>query len=124
MRIPLAGMLVAAVVMGVVRPAAAEDRMAAAPGVFSPGRLAPIVRQSVEAQPMRPQAQAASAQPRRQDSILNGGLIGAAIGAVGGSALMVASRGGSDNIPRAMLNVAVWPAFGGFAVGAMIDALH
>jgi membrane associated rhomboid family serine protease len=58
-----------------------------------------------------------------KDSILNGGLIGAAIGGVGGSFLIVAASGGSDDVPRAMLNVAVFPALGGFLVGALIDAM-
>jgi hypothetical protein len=38
---------------------------------------------------------------------------------VRGSALIVAAHGGSDDIPRAMLNVCA-----GFAAGALIDALH
>jgi hypothetical protein len=38
--------------------------------------------------------------------------------------LIVAASGGSDNIPRAMLNVCAPPALAGFAVGAIIDALH
>jgi len=51
-------------------------------------------------------------------------LIGAAIGGVGGSALIVAAHGGSDDIPRAMLNVCALPVVAGFAAGALIDALH
>jgi hypothetical protein len=39
----------------------------------------------------------------------------------GGSALIVASRGGSDDIGGAMLNVCVAPALEGFAVGAIVD---
>jgi hypothetical protein len=58
------------------------------------------------------------------DSIFNGGLIGAAIGGVAGSFLIVAAAGGSDNFPRAMLNVSLLPAAGGFALGAALDALH
>ena len=65
-----------------------------------------------------------SASSRRKDSILNGGFIGAAIGAVGGSALIVAAAGGSDDFPKAMLNVSAVPALGGFAAGALIDALR
>ena len=61
---------------------------------------------------------------RRRDSIWNRGLIGAAIGGVGGSALIVAAHGGSDDIPRAMLNVCALPVVAGFAAGALIDALH
>ena len=64
------------------------------------------------------------AHEEKRDSILNGGLIGAVIGGVGGSALIVASRGGSDNIPRAMWNVALLPTLAGFAAGAVIDGLR
>jgi hypothetical protein len=94
------------------------------PRVFSPERLEPFVRQAVEAAEVRRQAPATAGRTSRRDSIWNGGLIGAAVGGVGGSALIVASRGGSDNIPRAMLNVCVGPALAGFAAGAIIDALH
>ena len=99
-------------------PAQAEELKPKAPGVFSAERL----RQAVEAVP--PQRQSQTAAPRRRDPIWNGGLIGAAIGGVGGSALIVAAHGGSDNIGRAMLNVCVPPALAGFAVGAVIDALR
>jgi uncharacterized protein YcfJ len=60
----------------------------------------------------------------RRDSTLNGALIGAAIGGVGGSFLIVMASGGSDDFPRAMLNVAALPALGGFAIGALVDAMH
>ena len=66
---------------------------------------------------------AAAGQPKR-DSILNGALIGAAIGGVGGSALIVASSGGSDDIARAMWNVSLLPTLAGAAAGAVIDALR
>jgi len=51
-------------------------------------------------------------------------LIAAATGGVRGSALIVAAHGGSDDIPRAMLNVCALPVVAGFAAGALIDALH
>jgi predicted lipid-binding transport protein (Tim44 family) len=94
--------------------------------VFSAQRLEPFVRQAVASAPApaRQPSQDAARRSSGRDSIWNGGLIGAAIGGVGGSALIVASSGGSDNIPRAMLNVCVAPALAGFAVGAIIDALH
>jgi hypothetical protein len=123
MKVSRAGMLVAAALMSVASPVAAEEPARPGPGIFSPSRLAPYVRQAVEAQPGPSQAQA-SDRPKGKDSILNGALIGAAIGGVGGSALIVASRGGSDNIPRAMMNVAVLPTVFGAAVGAFVDALH
>ena len=84
----------------------------------------PFVRQAVKAAEVRRQAPVTAGRMSRRDSIWNGGLIGAAVGGVGGSALIVASRGGSDDIPRAMLNVGVGPALAGFAAGAIIDALH
>jgi hypothetical protein len=59
-----------------------------------------------------------------KDSVLNGGLIGAAIGGVGGSFLIVSALGGSDDFPRAMLNVAAIPALGGFLIGALIDSMN
>ena len=123
MRIPLAGLWVVTVGLSLAPPAAAEERRRPA-ALFTPSQLEPFVRQAVEASPAPSRAQDAGVRSPRRDSIWNGGLIGAAIGGVGGSALIVASRGGSDNIPRAMLNVCVPPALAGFAVGAIIDALN
>jgi len=111
MKIPLAGLLVVTTVMGIAPEAAAEERLRPLTPVFSQNRLAPFVQQALDRSP-------------RRDSIWNGALIGAAIGGLGGSALIVASHGGSDNIPRAMLNVCVPPALAGFAVGAIVDALR
>jgi hypothetical protein len=122
MRIPQAGLLVVAVMTGAAPPADAEETRGAA--LFTPSRLEPFVRQAIEARPAPRRAPGSAARSPRRDSIWNGGLIGAAIGGVGGSALIVASRGGSDDIPRAMLNVCVPPALGGFALGAIIDALR
>jgi hypothetical protein len=113
-----------AAVLSLAAPAVAGQSKPNAPGVFSAQRLEPFVRQAVEAGPARQPSQGAAGRSPRRDSIWNGGLIGAAIGGVGGSALIVASHGGSDDIPRAMLNVCVPPALAGFAVGAMIDALR
>jgi hypothetical protein len=119
----LSGIVAVVLTVGVGAPAAAEERqLPAAPGIFAPSRLEPFVRQAASA-PAAPRQETAARAPRR-DSIWNGGLIGAAIGGVGGSALIVASRGGSDDIPRAMLNVCVPPALAGFAVGAIVDALR
>jgi hypothetical protein len=47
-----------------------------------------------------------------------------ALDGVGGSAALVAASGGSDDFRRAMLNVSPLAALGGFAVGAVIDALR
>lgn len=105
-----------------VLPAAADERVETKDR-FTARRLAPLVRQAAGRSARLPIQDAAGRAPRR-DSIWNGGLIGAAIGGVGGSALIVASRGGSDDIPRAMLNVCAVPALAGFAVGAIIDALR
>jgi hypothetical protein len=58
-----------------------------------------------------------------KDSVINGGLIGAAIGGIGGSYLIVSASGGSDDFPRAMLIVAPIPAVAGFALGAFIDSM-
>ena len=124
MRTSVVGMVVAVAVLTVAGPSVAEEPKTAVPGVFSAARLEPFVRQAVEAPRARQTSQDAAGRSPRRDSIWNGGLIGAAIGGVGGSALIVASHGGSDNIPRAMLNVCVPPALAGFAVGAIIDALH
>jgi hypothetical protein len=119
------------VVLGVVlsfggRAMAEKPKPIAAParGLFSAERVQPLVQQALDSERTRRQPLAAAGGSRQRDSIWNGGLIGAAIGGVGGSALIVASRGGSDDIGRAMLNVCVPPALAGFAVGAIVDALH
>ena len=72
-----------------------------------------------------PAMQPSGSGPRqRRDSILNGALIGAAIGGVGGSAAVVAASGGSDDFRGAMVKVAPLTALAGFAIGAAIDALR
>lgn len=121
------GIVMVGVVLSVGSQALGEELKSvtpSAPGVFSPERLQPLVQRALDSGTAKRQPHAAAGGSRRPDSIWNGGLIGAAIGGVGGSALIVASRGGSDNIPRAMLNVCVAPALAGFAVGAIVDALH
>ena len=117
----LAGLVMACVTVSAVPSAVAGERDQPRRGIFAADRLDPLVRAALE-KDWSPQNPAGRA-PKR-DSILNGGLIGAAIGGVGGSALIVASRGGSDDIPRAMLNVCAVPALAGFAAGAIIDALR
>jgi len=122
MRTSVVGMVVAATVLSLAGRAAAGQPASPAPGMFSAQRLEPFVRQAVAT--ARQPSQDTARRSSGRHSIWNGGLIGAAIGGVGGSALIVAASGGSDNIPRAMLNVCVPPALAGFAVGAIIDALH
>jgi hypothetical protein len=118
------GAVLLVVMLGASATAGAEERRQPE-GLFAPSRLVPLVRRAIEAAPAPPRARGSvTAGAPRRDSIWNGGLIGAAIGGVGGSALIVASRGGSDDIPRAMLNVCLPPALGGFAVGAIVDALR
>jgi len=68
--------------------------------IFAPTSLDRFVRGAVPGTTGQTDG-AAGRQPKR-DSIRNGVLIGAAIGGVGGSALIVASSGGSDDIARAM----------------------
>ena len=119
----LAGLAVAAVLLGAVPSAIAGERDQPQRGIFAPSRLEPLVREAIEKEE-RSRAQTSAGRAPKRDSILNGALIGAAIGGVGGSALIVASRGGSDDIPRAMLNVCAVPALAGFAAGAIIDALR
>ena len=106
-------------------PASAEDVSRRPAGPLSPGALQRVVHENGRrADGVLLSRQSGSAPRKRKDSILDGGLIGAAIGGVGGSALIVAASGGSDDIPRAMLNVAALPALGGFALGALVDALR
>ena len=123
MRRLLAGLAIAAVSLSAAPPAVAGQQDQPRRGMFAPDRLEPLVQAALEKEDWSRAQNPAGRAPKR-DSILNGGLIGAAIGGVGGSALIVASRGGSDDIPRAMLNVCAVPALAGFAAGAIIDALR
>jgi hypothetical protein len=127
MRTLVVGVVVSAVVLSLgTRAMAEEPTPVAVParGLFSAERVQPLVHQSLDSGRTKREPLAAAGGARQRDSIWNGGVIGAAIGGVGGSALIVASHGGSDNIGRAMLNVCVPPALAGFAVGAIIDALR
>ena len=126
MRASVVGVVVVAAVVSLGGQAMAEEPNPVAPpsAVFSPERVRPLIQQSLDAGAQLRQPQNAAGRSGGRDSIWNGGLIGAAIGGVGGSALIVASHGGSDNIGRAMLNVCVPPALAGFAVGAIVDALR
>jgi hypothetical protein len=126
MRASVVRAAVVAVVVSLAGQARAEEPkpVAAASGVLAPERVRPLIQQAMDAGALPRQPQNAVGRSGQRESIWNGGLIGAAIGGVGGSALIVASRGGSDNIGRAMLNVCVPPALAGFAVGAIVDALR
>ena len=119
----LAGLAIAAVSLSAVPSAMAGERDQPQRGIFALDRLEPLVRLAIEKEE-RLRVQTPAGRAPKRDSILNGGLIGGAIGGVGGSALIVAARGGSDDIPRAMLNVCAVPALAGFAAGAIIDALR
>jgi hypothetical protein len=118
--------VLAVVMAGAVAGSAhAEGLSRQQPSAFSRAALTRAVQQSGRQPAEAGRRDGASPSSRKgPDSILNGGLIGAAIGGVAGSFLIVAAAGGSDDVPRAMLNVSVGPAAGGFALGALLDALH
>ena len=105
-------------------PAWAGEAPAPPSGRFSAAALDQVVRRGMDDGTVRLSQGTADQTWKRKDSVLNGALIGAAIGGVGGSALIVASRGGSDNILKAMWTVSAAPALLGAAVGALIDALR
>ena len=111
----------AILVMAVAAPVAAEQLPVRQPAPFSTRALDRIVRDA-SAGPAGIRLSRAAAQRGRRDSILNGGLIGAAVGGVAGSFLIVAASGGSDDVPRAMFRIASFTAPVGFLIGAMIDA--
>ncbi len=119
--------LVLAIVMAGAgaRSAHAEGLSPQQPSAFSRAALTRAVKESGR-RPVEAGRRDGGGPSSRKgpDSILNGGLIGAAIGGVAGSFLIVVASGGSDDVPRAMLNVSVLPAAGGFAIGALLDALH
>jgi hypothetical protein len=124
----LVGMASALLVLTGTSASAQETppQAAASPaGLFSPSSIERHVRQSNRASDQVPLTPASSANStRRKDSVVDGGLIGAVIGGVGGSFLIVAASGGSDDVPKAMANVAALPALAGFAIGAVVDALR
>jgi len=92
--------------------------------MFSPESLQRAIRESAARSPAQRSDQPARPSTQAKDSIWNGGLVGAAIGGVGGSLLLVAASGGSDDFGKAMLKVSPITALSGFAIGAVIDALH
>jgi hypothetical protein len=127
MRTWVVGVVVLGLVLSLGGQAMAEELKRVAPparGLFSAERVQPLVEQALDSGRTKRELPGAAGGARQRDRIWDGGLIGAAIGGVGGSALIVASHGGSDNIGRAMLNVCVPPALAGFAVGAIVDALR
>jgi tetrahydromethanopterin S-methyltransferase subunit D len=107
-------------VAGIANAAAAQEAPRSA-RPFSPKALERIVHDNSQSPRRVPTSRYGKGG---KDSVIDGGLIGAAIGGVGGSFLIVVASGGSDDVPRAMLNVAAIPAVGGFAIGALIDAMH
>jgi hypothetical protein len=118
-RMQKAGAAVLALAMAT--PAWADTAPVGTDRIFSDERLRRYVH---EATPSRAAQDGTSGRRPKRDSLLNGALIGAAIGGVGGSALIVASRGGSDNIPKAMWNVSLAPTIVGAVAGAIVDALR
>jgi hypothetical protein len=122
----LARIGVVMLVMGAMStPASGQETPPRSSGLFSPSTLERLVRESSQGSPrIRLSQTTGSGSNRRKDSILNGALIGAAIGGIGGSFLLVAASGGSDDFRGAMLRVAPVTAFAGFVVGAAIDALR
>jgi hypothetical protein len=119
----LAGLVIATVSLSAAPRAVAEERNQTNSGLFSPSRLEPLIREAIEKE-ARPKAQDATARAPKRDSILNGGLIGAAIGVGVVPPLRIAATGGSDDIGAAWLKLSPLPAIGGFAVGVIIDALR
>lgn len=93
-------------------------------GPFSPNALERVVRDSQQSDSRMRQSRTTSSPTVRKDSILDGGLIGAAIGGVGGSFLLVVASGGSDDFGGAMLKVSPLTAAIGFGIGAAIDAFR
>ena len=108
----LVGLVMAGMSMSVVPHASAGERS-----------LESLVREAVKREAaLKPQATTLAAS--KKDSVLNGGLIGAAIGGLAVPPLVIASSGGSDDIRRAWLKVAPVPAIAGFAIGLVIDAMR
>jgi tetrahydromethanopterin S-methyltransferase subunit D len=120
MRTVLVRTVLAMVVAGMASTAGAQETPRPA-RPFSQKALERVVRENSQKRGGVPLSRYAGG---RKDSVVNGGLIGAAIGGVGGSFLIVAASGGSDDFPRAMMNVAAFPAIGGFVIGALIDAMY
>src|SRR5262245_48323043 len=71
---------------------------------FSPEALQRAIRESTPSSVRAPRAQPSGGSTRKKDSVWNGGVIGAVVGGVGGSLMLIAATGGSDDIGRAMLN--------------------
>ena len=122
--LPVVAAWVAVTVISVTTPpdAAAGEAWSRRPARFSAGALAQAVQASQQPKGSAPLLRTKNG--KRKDSILDGGLIGAAIGGVGGSFLLVVAAGGSDDFRGAMLRVSPLTALGGFGVGMAIDALR
>jgi hypothetical protein len=117
-----AGLVVAAIASA---PAYAGETHSPARSMFSAASLEGAVRQvSRQGKARSAQTPEAPSASKEKDSIFNGMLIGAAVGGVGGSALIVVASGGSDDFRKAMWNVSALPTLGGAAIGALIDALR
>ena len=112
-------------VMAVAAPVAAEEPSSPQSSPFSTQALQRVVRDaSVGASSVRLSRHAAAqARGGRRDSVLNGGLIGAAIGAVAGPYLLVRATHGTDDYGKVMLKVAPFTALAGFGIGIGIDGM-
>lgn len=120
MRTILVRTIVATMVVGMTSAAAAQEAPRSA-RPFSPKALEQVVHKNTK-NPFG--ARLVRYGKGGKDSVVDGGLIGAAIGGIGGSYLIVSASGGSDDFPRAMLSVAAIPALGGFLIGALIDGMR
>lgn len=112
-------------VMAVAAPVAAEEPSSPPSSPFSTQALQRVVRDaSVGASSVQLSRHAAAqASGGRRDSVLNGGLIGAAIGAVAGPYLLVRATHGTDDYRGVMLKVAPFTALAGFGIGIGIDGM-
>jgi hypothetical protein len=114
-------------VMAVAAPVAAEEPSSPRSSPFSTQALQRVVRDaSAGASTVRLSRHAAAqaqAKGGRRDSVLNGGLIGAAIGAVAGPYLLVRATHGTDDYRKVMLKLAPFTALAGFGIGIGIDGM-
>ena len=112
-------------VMAVAVPVAAEEPSSPQRSPFSTQALQRVARDaSAGASSVRLSRHAAAqAGGGRRDSVLNGGLIGAAIGAVAGPYLLVRATNGTDDYRKVMLKLAPFTALAGFGIGIGIDGM-
>jgi hypothetical protein len=112
-------------VMAVAAPVGAEEPSSPQSSPFSTQALQRVIRDASAGVSSVRLSRHAAAQARggRRDSVLNGGLIGAAIGAVAGPYLLVRATHGTDDYRKAMLTLAPFTALAGFGIGIGIDGM-